>query len=53
MQARAQASGQQIGGAAPADDDDEIPELIENFDVEDPEKPEPEPEPATKANGID
>ncbi|KAG8700087.1 Nascent polypeptide-associated complex subunit beta [Ceratobasidium sp. 394] len=33
MQARAQAAGQAGAGAAPADDDDEVPDLIENFDA--------------------
>ena len=59
MQARAQASGQQIG-ETPADDDDEVPDLIENFDVEEsaakPEaeaetKPEAEAETKTEAEG--
>ncbi|KAG8744329.1 hypothetical protein FRC10_010309 [Ceratobasidium sp. 414] len=33
MQARAQAAGQARLGIAPADDDDEVPDLIENFDA--------------------
>jgi len=48
MQARAQASGQQLGDA-PADDDDEVPDLIENFEVdESAAKPEAEAEGETE-----
>ncbi|KAF8598507.1 NAC-domain-containing protein [Ceratobasidium sp. AG-I] len=53
MQARAQASGQQIG-EAPADDDDEVPDLIENFDVEESAaKPEAEGETKPEAEAED
>jgi hypothetical protein len=51
MQARAQASGQVPPGVeAPADDDDEVPDLIENFDAVEEEEGE---KPSTKANDID
>ncbi|QRW07311.1 NAC domain-containing protein [Ceratobasidium sp. AG-Ba] len=55
MQARAQAAGQAPGGALGADDDDEVPDLVENFDAVavDDEKKKDETAEETKVSEVD